>query len=262
MENIDLVLVVEGDYDAKFVRSLFVTAKFPIERIEVIVANGKHNIKTVAENIINNQRQQCAVLVDLDYHSNFEADKLARKDLGLNESISVFCAVPTIEAWLFADIEAAKKRVRNKVRGEELLNRIPLPDEIPYPRYLAKNLFNLDEKFQMMAFEIDLNIATSRSPSLRKFIEGIADLLNIERIPFLGKQFERSIGRDLFSILLDEVAAPDSVVYKTLTGDQVSAKEMTRNVREGTELGHQYSSDLLRIARDLIAREAKRGGKK
>ncbi|QXE92549.1 DUF4276 family protein [Geomonas subterranea] len=258
----EVVLLVEGDFDAKIVKSLFTAANFPLNKIEIHCAKGKHNIKKLYYELSFNSRKKFAVLVDLDYHSNFEPEEMARNDLHLDEAVSVFCAVPTIEAWLFADIDAARKKVRNKKRGEELLNRIPLPDEIPYPRHLAQNLFTLNEKFEMMACDIDLNVATSRSPSLRKFIEGIGNLLGLEVMPLLGKCFERSVGRDLFCNLLDEVAPPDAIIYKTLDGKQITANEMVRNVREGTELGYQYSSDLLRVARDFIAREARRGDRK
>ena len=43
-----------------------------------------------------------------------------------------------------------------------------------------------------------------------------------------------------------------------MSGTSITAKEMLKNVREGSPLGQQYASDILRVARDFLARKARR----
>ena len=65
-----------------------------------------------------------------------------------------------------------------------------------------------------------------------------------------------NMDRKIFANLLKEVFYSDTVIYKTMTdGKQFTAKEILSSVEEGGEIGKQYTSDLLRIARDFLKRQ-------
>lgn len=235
-------LIVEGDFDKRIASSFLKAAGIPMERVEFLVANGARNIKKMLKEF---KGLPVAVLMDLDESSNYQSNIRLKEKYNLRgENLSVFAAIPTIEAWLFADIEAARKKSANKKRSKELLDRIPMPDEIPYPKHLAVNLFNLNEKFELVEDDIDIKIAMARSPSLRNFISGIANLLGHDLGFNWESDFVRSSGRDIFSKIVSEVIPSDKVIYKTLNGQVITAEEMSRHIQEGSDTGLRYSVEL------------------
>ncbi|WP_368084818.1 hypothetical protein [Vibrio splendidus] len=255
-----LTIIVEGEFDRKVAYSFLRAAGIPMDRLEFYTAGGSREIKKLIEKLeYSGISEPVVVLMDLDDSSNYESEKRLKEKYGLNKCfLNVFPAIPTIEAWLFADIEAARKKAKNKKRADELLSRIPMPDEIPYPRHLAVNLFALNEKFELINDDVDIKIAMSRSPSLRKFIIGVATLLNFELNFNWEEEYARTSGRDVFSKLVDEIIPAETVIYRTLNGDKVTASEMSRHIQEGSQVGLRYSVELLRVARDFLAREARR----
>ncbi len=102
----------------------------------------------------------------------FDAVFHARKDLGYPATTEVFCAVPAIEAWRFADIEAAKRNAYSE-NGLRLLSRVSLPEEISHPRRLAYEVFGQKpvEHYACIFDHFDVEIALKTSPSLRMFLE-------------------------------------------------------------------------------------------
>ncbi|MBT1443420.1 DUF4276 family protein [Shewanella sp. JM162201] len=257
MNNV-LYLIVEGSFGCRLASAFLSAAGLPINRINFIVADSLVNSIKLAKSIINNKPEsQVAVLIDFDSNDNFESEKKAITKYNLVDStISVFTAVPEIESWLFADLNAAKTKARNLERASELLSRVSLPDDIPYPKYLATRLFKLDEKFELVNQDININVAASRSPSLRKFITGVGKLLGVEATLNWEREYVRTSGRDIFSKLVDEVTPADVVLYKTLNGQSITAGQMVREIHDGTEIGISYSVEVLRVARDLLSREA------
>jgi len=63
--------------------------------------------------------------------------------------------------------------------------------------------------------------------------------------------------RDAIANLVREVAG-DEIIFRTLEGRSYTAREIAENIEAGTALGHAYGSDLLRVARDLLARSARK----
>ncbi|WP_104047924.1 DUF4276 family protein [Vibrio jasicida] len=253
-----LYLVVESDFDRKLASAFLSAAGIPTQRIEFIAAKGARNASLKAKIMIErNPEAKVAVLVDLDSNDNFESENKAAEKYNIDtRNISVFTAVPEIESWLFADLNAAKRKARNHERASELLSRVSLPDDIPYPKYLATRLFKLDEKFELVNRDIDIKLAVSRSPSLRKFVSGIGRILGVDVTLNWEREYVRTAGRDIFSKLVDEVTPADVVIYKTLDGHSITAGEMAREIHNGTDVGISYSVEVLRIARDLLSREA------
>ncbi len=78
--------------------------------------------------------------------------------------IEIFCAMPATEAWLFADIEAAKRNAYSK-NGIRLLNRVSLPEEIPHPRRLVYEVFGQKtvEHYACIFDHFDVEIALKKS---------------------------------------------------------------------------------------------------
>jgi hypothetical protein len=254
MENVQLLLYVENESDAILVKQLFKTARYPIKHIEILPSNGKKNMAHFLKNAWKLEDVKYAALVNFDSISVFDAMEQAKKCLG-NPETQVFCAVPTIEAWLFADIEAAKKKVYSE-HGRRLLNRVSLPEEITHPRRLAYSVFRQQkaEQYASIFDNFDIEIAASRSPSLRIFLEGIGKILNLENIPTVNA-YSRFINLDMISNLLSEVSSTNAVIYRTIEGISITAEEMIRLLREGSPLGQQYAMDILHTAKDIITQK-------
>ena len=62
--------------------------------------------------------------------------------------------------------------------------------------------------------------------------------------------------RVAISNLIGEVASDDAPMWRT-TSATYTAKQLRHEVASGTDLGRQYVSDLLRVARDMLARQAR-----
>ena len=255
-----LSIITEGETDIKIARSFLDKAGIPLKRIKFVSANGISTIRKIGKNLNSENFQgKIAILVDQDINSNFEAENLAKSRLNTEHSdVSVFTAVPAIESWLFSDIESVRSRVQKNKRTDEILSRLPLPDDIPHPKHLANSILRLKNTSDLFISEININIAISRSPSLRKFIFGVCKLLSIETKVEWEKEYVRTAGRDIFSKLVDEVTPPNSVIYKTLDGVKITAQEMSKHIHDGSDIGLKYSVDVLRIARDMLARSSRK----
>lgn len=253
-------LLVEGEHDVAYVRAILSRIGVEQDAMTVRSAGGKRAIASELRAAANQSSPQIAALVDLDQPSIYDARVEAAKQLGVPQDI-VFAAVPTIEAWLFADVTNALSHARNKV-AQAVIQRLPLPEEIPYPKHVALNVFREAGKGRYSARNLvpilntmDMGIAVSRSPSLRQFVEAFVPFDTLAKFS-IAPTYARSMSRDALSNLVEEVAPSTATIYRTMDGVEVSASEMTRAIREGSPRGQQYASDLLRIARDLLANMA------
>lgn len=263
---IELTVFVEGQTDAVWVNVLLHRA-FPRTdlRIAVIPSGGKSAaLKAftraeeapspirLADQIIN------VALVDADISSLPDARRELAERYKLQElSRRVFFAVPSLEAWLFADIQAAKKQLNSQ--AVPALDRVQFSDEIPAPKRLATKAFGGREQTfragQQIIESMDLERAQTRSPSLREFLAGIAKLLGDDRYQAVPDA-ERLIGRRLIGQLVSETNPSSRVLYKTLSGERLTAGRLADEISQGTPIARQYAADLLRVARELLAREA------
>lgn len=250
-----LHLLVEGQHDAEFLRRLLPRAGFDLERIRIDVVGGKEAVRRVLHTSARVPGATLAALVDADERNVPDARAHARRALGEPDA-EVFCAVPTIEAWLFADANALLDTVAEP-RARELVARLPLPEEIPFPKQVVNQIFKGFGDSLRVIERMDVAKACARSPSLHVFLSGLAELLG-ERREAVEDVHVRSMPRDVFSNLVAEVMPADVVIYKAVDGTVFTAEEMIRHIREGTAVGRQYSSDLLRISRDFLARRAVR----
>jgi hypothetical protein len=250
-----IVLIVEGLSDQPIVSGILSAAGFPAGRVRLIAGRGKIGVMRIAERLAQERPDRCAVLVDLDERSVPDARARAREQLG-DPPVEIFCAVPEIEAWLFADDCAVLKNASPGEEVQRIVKRLPLPEEIPNPRQLAHQVFGPVASWQFVG-QIDIGRAAARSPSLRSFLEGMGRLTGVAT-PFLLDGMVRSLGRDVLAGLIREVSPADAVLWRTAGGDEYTADELERHIEAGDEIGRQYGSDLLRVSRDFLRRTANR----
>jgi len=262
---IKLIVLVEGNYDAVWVNALLHRA---ISRSDVaIVTRSCKGKQAVYKDLVSSTGQvtslyeETVVVGVVDSDSPSIADARAQVDshpLLSRISDRIFFAVPTIEAWLFADIEAAR---RHLVRHDtSALERISFPEEMPLPKYFAMQIFGghrgLESAGLKIMQEMSIDRAISRSPSMREFLAGVSRLLgqvsNFETIP----DAEKLLGRRLLGSLIAETNPSERILYRTMAGERVSAKQLTDAIKDGTPLARQYAADLLRVARELLAQES------
>ena len=165
-------------------------------------------------------------------------------------------AAPSIDAWIFADDRAVINFFKGS-RFELLVSRLPLPEQIQHPGDLVRTVFGDFNKALEALKTFDISRACARCPSLHKFLETVSKALGVT-LPEIAEAHARTINRDVFSNLIDEVAEPDRVMFRAADGTVFTAAEMAREVREGSELGREYAADVLRVARDWLARRAER----
>ena len=250
-----LKILVEGSIDATIVGNILMAAGIT-QGFSILICEGKQSIAKAVSKLKNTDQEKFIALIDADEPSVADSRELAAKQLN-HPSIPVFCAVPTIEAWLFADDLAASAAAKNDVAAK-IIERTSLPESIPYPKYLASNIFPRSKSKDSYDFLKYINIqrATARSPSLRAFIVGIVNALGND-IDIANTSLSSSVNRDVFSTILRELPA-DTIAWKTLNGDELTAQNLAKNVAEGTEIGKQYVTEVLRIARDIVARKARK----
>ncbi|HSG39397.1 MAG TPA: hypothetical protein VLE27_07140 [Thermoanaerobaculia bacterium] len=246
-------LVVEGENDGRIVSRLLEAAGFPLDRVHLSVASGRYAVARELTELSELAPGRCAVVMDLDERSVADARARAREELD-NPRAEVFCAVPAVEAWLFADDQSVLANAIPQEDVRRIVRRLPLPEEIPDPKQLALRVFGPAPKWDFLR-RIDIGRAMGRSPSLRVFLEGMGRLLGVPLEP-LQQEFSRTLSRDVIASLLREISPADAVVFRTLDGRVFTADDLRRRIEEGDELGREFASDLFRISRDLLRRQA------
>ncbi|MFS8065324.1 MAG: hypothetical protein ACMG6S_03025 [Byssovorax sp.] len=250
-----ITLLVEGRYDQMLVGWIFEAAGLPTARIDVTVAGGKMAIRKLVQSLAEGLAERTAVLIDLDERSVPDAQARAREQLA-DPPVQVFCAVPTLEAWLFADDRLAEEQGARDEEALAILKRIPMPEEIPMPKELARTIFGLPQHCDWLR-RMNVERASARTPALRTFLVGIGEMLGVP-VPVASESVGRSLSRNVLSGLLAEVLPADTVVWRTTDGDAYTAGDLRHHIELGDEIGQQYASDLLRVSRDFLRRAAGR----
>lgn len=250
-----ITLLVENRDELLFARWVLEASGLPMDRVEVSVAGGKRGAREALQKLPEEQVERTAVLIDLDERSVPDAQASAREQLA-GPPVRVFCAVPTIEAWLFADDRLAEEQCAQDEEALAILRRIPMPEEIPTPKTLARTLFGRPEHCAWLR-QMNVERASARSPSLRTFLVGMGEMLGV-RVPVASESVGRSLSRNVLAGLLAEVLPAEAVVWRTTNGDVYTAGDLRHHIEMGDEIGQQYASDLLRVARDFLRRAAHR----
>ena len=64
------------------------------------------------------------------------------------------------------------------------------------------------------------------------------------------------LNREVLRNLISEIYPSEKTLFRSASGETISAERMMQEVTDGSDLGREYSSDILRVARDLLARQA------
>ena len=248
-----LTILVEGYTDRAIVENiLYALGNDVSQKIEIEVCDGKKGVKKRLHEYPN--LRNVIALIDSDAPS--VADSIAwAKDYLDTSSEFVFCAVPTIEAWVFADKELALKNSRQTNYAKSCLARITTPESLMNPKHLVNQIFDKDVILDCFPFmrEIDIGKAVAASSSLFSFLRGVEAALGREET-FTEQRLSQSINRLMVANLLREIPA-NTISWRTLEGE-FTAGRLGDLVLQGDEVGLRYVSELLRLSRDILSARA------
>jgi len=249
-------IVVEGETDANIVHNIIKLAGYDRSKVNIYTLLGHSNLLQELDSEEIKHNDNIIVLLDLDIGSIHESEFVARaKSKIKNNNISVCTATPSIESWLFADNINLKKLIKETDKAEAIYGRLPMPEDITYPKQVLRNLLGAKYNINAIMSGMDINLSASRSSSLRNFLTELSIKLGEPRVKW-EESYVRSAGRDVFSKLVNEIVEPNKVIYKSLDGTKITAREMSLHIRDGSDIGVRYSIEVLRMARDLLARES------
>jgi len=263
---IHLNIFVEAEYDAAWVEAIVVKAFDRSDlRVTAHACRGKNGVfrqyltHTGSPIASSPDVPIYVALVDADAPSLADARAQLRHKPGLGQHANhIFFAVPSIESWLFADISAAKSHLRDSSKNS--LDRLQFPDEIPLTKTVAIALLGGSKRLPGVGLEIframNIGVAVTRSPSLRDFLSGLAEILGSEQRFEPLADAERLLGRRLLGALIRETTPSSRIIYRTMEGHKVTAEQLSDALTNGTPLARQYAADLLRVARELLAVDA------
>ncbi len=251
----NVILLVEGITDKEVVSYILMAAGFDMQKIQIIICNGKSLIKKYLQAHKNSDKSHIAILMDSDEIFVSSARKKAKEEFS-EENITIFFAVEEIESWILADKDLLLKQAQTE-DAKNRIHNLPLPEEIMYPSFVLNKLIGYKENKSDLSFlrEINLSNACARNQSLKDFMVGMSKLLN-HTVPNIENAISLNMNLKIFSNLLKEVYEQQTVVYRTMDGYTYSAAEIVQQIENGTDLGRSYTADLLRMSRDFMIRKA------
>ncbi|MEE4455296.1 hypothetical protein [Novosphingobium resinovorum] len=248
-----LTIAVEGKTDQKIIAALLANAG--VHDTSIIVANGSIAPSTRGWQRIEKMSSTRPLIVVYDQDSGSVGDAVSA-----NQEVTdiVFCpAIPTVDAWLFADSAAFFNAVGSK--ADAFLGRMPLPEQLPYPKFLKSTMLRDQRTLEQLLTSINISIAGSRSPSLKHFINAARRHSNLDPLSFEQPiDAYGQLNREVLRNLISEVYPSEKTLFRSASGNIITAEQMMQEITDGTELGREYSSDILRVARDLLARQAQK----
>lgn len=252
----NITILVEGATDKSIVGYLVgALGKETVSRVDIVECSGKKGVKVAYHKM--RPLKRVIALVDADEPSVPDAEEWAR-DFFETEEANVFCAVPCIEAWVFADKELALMNSRQSRYAKAVIGRLVTPESLSNPKHLLNQVFDrpvIEDNFRFMK-DINIGRAVGASTSLFRFLRGVETALGNEWT-HTEQRLSETINRKVFANLLREIPA-DTIGWKTLSGEY-TAEQLGDLVVQGDEVGLRYVSELLRLARDILAARAKVG---
>ena len=248
-------ILVESSYDQLIVEG-YVRRLDPNAAFETIIAGQSLNQKDKRLTGLNDYRgtiENLIVVFDQDYGNIADT-------LNVSEPVAdgvYWCpAIPQIEAWLLADELALLKAAPES--ASKIVSKLPSPETIPYPKMVCHYLLRDNSQLQSLFACIDLKRAAVRCPSLANFLVSV-ELCAGKTITFdLPKIASHQIDRDIIRSLISEIYPSSMSIFKASSGDTISAEQMMHEIASGSALGGEYATTMLRVARDFLARQAKR----
>jgi hypothetical protein len=253
-----ILLFVEGETDKIIIQNILIAAKYPIERIDIEVSGGKSNVIKFAVNHAKSPIENTIVAAFVDADSAYVQEAIEQNKRRFNGvEVETFFAVPEIESWVFADDVLLKKQIPSQFQRDAA--RMPMPEELFYPKQILSNWLknkkakSLGEQYTFLT-QMDISRAAARCPSLSYFLQRIGTLLglNSEITRPIENALADTLPKRIFANLLKEVASPNTVVFRTLSGYNITVDELKTAILQGDEIGKEYIGRVLRVARDII----------
>ena len=257
-----ILLFVEGETDKIIIQNIFLAAKYPVEKIKIEVAGGKSNVIKFATNQAKSPTVDTIVAAFVDADTAYVQEAIDQNKKRFNGlDVETFFAVPEIESWVFADDILLKKQIPNQFQRDAA--RMPMPEELFYPKQILSNWLknkkakSLGDQYTFLT-QMDVTRAAARCPSLSHFLRRVGELLELPSS--ITQPIENALANTLpnriFANLLKEVASPNAVVFRTLSGYNITVDELKIAVLEQDDIGKEYIGRVLRVARDIIKNQA------
>jgi hypothetical protein len=257
-----VLLFVEGETDKIIIQNILIAAKYPIESVCIEVSGNKSNVIKFAINQAKSPVQNTTIAAFVDADTAYVQEAIEETKRHFNGvEVETFFAVPEIESWVFADDILLKKQIPSQFQRDAA--RMPMPEEVFYPKQILgnwlknKNAKNLGEKYTFLT-QIDITRAAARCPSLSYFLRRIGELLELpsEVTEPIENALANNLPNRIFANLLKEVASPNAVVFRTLSGYNITVDELKTAVLQEDDIGKEYIGRVLRVARDIIKNQA------
>lgn len=253
-----ILLFVEGETDKIIIQNILFAAKYPVERIDIEVSGGKSNVIKFAVNHAKSPTPDIIVAAFVDADTVYVQEAIEQnKKLFNGVAVETFFSIPEIESWVFADDILLKKQIPSQFQRDAA--RMPMPEEIFYPKQILSNWLknkkakSLGEQYTFLT-QMDIARAVARCPSLSYFLRRIGELLELpsDIIRPIENALANTLPKRIFVNLLKEIASPDVVVFRTLSGLNITVDELKTAVLQEDEIGKEYFGRVLRVARDII----------
>lgn len=248
-----LSVAVEDETDATVVEALL--ARAGIANAKVLSA--KAHLTKTPEGLkrLNQLNLGRPLIVVHNQDSGLVGDAVASNN---RASDIQFCpAIPTVDAWLFADTETFFQVVGEK--AEQFVGRMPLPEQLPYPRFLKHAMLRDPDTLNRLLDQVNILVAGARSPSLKYFIQTSRQISDLPMLEFdEASNPAGQVSRGVLRNLISEVYPSNKPLFRAASGAVLTAEQMMQEITNGTALGREYGSDILRVARDLLARQAQK----
>lgn len=248
-----LSIVVEGQSDRIVVQELL--ARAGVTDVILSVANGSLGPSPLGKKRLDKFKDSQPLIIVYDQESGSVGDAVFNNSR--TPDIAYCPAIPTVDAWLFADSRAFFSVVQGK--GDAFLGRMPLPEQLPYPTFLRSRMLQNKGQLHRLLETIDIVTAGSRSPSLKYLIQTARRMSGLPALPFdESTNPAGQINREVLRNLISEVYPSDKALFRAASGAVITGEQMMQEITDGTDIGREYSSDILRVARDLLARQAQK----
>jgi len=174
------LILVEGISDKHFLKELAEKLKTNI-KIQIMRGNRPNKAIRLVKSILKTQPyNKVIILKDLHRYTEEKVKKQIRKIENAIEKLGFtakgIIVKKAMEAWLLADPEAISKIVKHKVNvgnPEEIENPATYLDEIM--KKCGKRYIKGSEQIYKLAKHINIENATHRSRSLKKFLKTLKD---------------------------------------------------------------------------------------
>lgn len=253
----EVLIIVERPEYIQIMLCLLKAARLPSERLRFASTDGKTGLRRKIGHIASTKGGIVLVADSSRNHMPSAIDGI-RSDLSLPDSshISICPAVPCMDAWLLADDDL----VRPLAIDGGIQPRVweSLPEELPDAKVLAQQIFGPPELWNSLPTP-DIFRAAERSPSLRRFLGVIAAALNV-KLDLPAQSVSRAISRSAIAGLIRDLLDKDAIAWRTSDEGSFTAEALAREVEQGTELGRQYTVDLVSMMINTLSRKARHRG--